>query len=363
MKKISILSLVMALMLFAMTACGGSSTTATTETAPEETATTKVVTDILGREVEVPTEINSIVVTPIPYTSMIYAIDGTGEKLIAIHPSAKKAYEKSMLKVLAPEIENASDEYIAADFTVNVEEIVKLNPDVVILWSNQEDDLKKLEQMNIPVITLTNGANSDIDQMLANMKIIGSLLGKEEQADALIQYNIDTEAYFQGKAGEIDEASKPKVLYLRDKELKGSAGDSFNQRLIELAGGVNVASEVAGAWVEMSMEQIIAWDPEIIYLSHFDSITPEDLYNNTIEGQDWSQVSAVKNKKVFKTPIGIYRWDAPNAETPLFLKWMGQVQQPEVFADYNLENDVKDFYKNFFGHDLTDQELASIFNK
>jgi iron complex transport system substrate-binding protein len=111
------------------------------------------------------------------------------------------------------------------------------------------------------------------------------------------------------------------------------------------------------------MEQILKWDPEIIYLSNFDTFTPEDLYNNKIAGQDWRGVSAVKNKKVYKTPLGIYRWDAPNAETPLFLKWIGQKQQPGVFSDYNLENDLKKFYKDFFKYDLTEADMNQILQK
>ena len=48
------------------------------------------------------------------------------------------------------------------------------------------------------------------------------------------------------------------------------------------------------------MEQIIDWDPEMIYLSNFDDFLPENLYNNSFDGQDWSNVKAVKNKKVYK---------------------------------------------------------------
>lgn len=358
MKKISIVALLMGFLLIALTGCTGQPSADA-----EKAVAVKTVVDIMDREVAVPKEIKSIVVSPIPYTSMIYAIDGTAEKLVAIHPSAKNAWSKSMLETLAPELADAQDQYIAQNFALNIEEIVKMNPDVVILWSNQEDDIIKLEQMNIPVVTLTDGANSDINEMRKNIRIIGSLLGKEVQAEQLIQYNLNVEEYFRNKLDMIQDDDKPKVLYLRDKELKASAGDSFNRQMIELTGGINVASDVKGAWTEVSMEQIITWDPEIIYLSHFDNFMPEDLYNNKISGQDWSQVTAVKNQRVYKTPIGIYRWDAPNAETPLFLKWMGQVQHPNIYNDYVLEDDIRDFYKKFFGHSLSNQEINQIFNR
>ena len=89
---------------------------------------------------------------------------------------------------------------------------------------------------------------------------------------------------------------------------------------------------------------------------------PEDIYNNKFEGQDWSKISAVKNKKVFKAPIGIYRWDAPSAETPLMIKWIAKVANPELFNDYNIRKDIKDFYLEFFNYELSDEQLNFILN-
>lgn len=356
---ISVISLLL-VGIFLLSGCG---TQSAKQDIANDAASTKIVTDVLERDVEVGTEIKSIGVTPIPYTSMVYAIDGSGEKLVAIHPSAKAAYEKSILKKMAPEIEDVSADYIGSDFSVNMEEILNLKPDLMILWSRQEEEIKKLEELGIPVVALTNGANSNIDDFHSNIKILGSVLGKEERAEKLISYHKDVMKYFKSKADEIADDQRPKVLYIKNPELNVSASDSFNQIMIEMAGGVNVANEVKGAWTQVSMEQILEWDPEIIYLSNFDDFVPEDLYENRIKGQDWSNVSAVKNKKVYKTPLGIYRWDAPNAETHLFLEWMGQKQQPDVFDEYHFEDDLINFYKQFFNYDLTQQEIDSITNK
>lgn len=325
----------------------------------------KTIVDILDRQVEVPLNIKSIVMVPIPYTSMTFAIDESTEKLIAIHPSAKRAYNKSILKIMDSHLASVPDNYIggASRFSLNIEEIIKLRPDVVVTWSKQKEQISKLEKLKIPVIALTNGASSNINDLRKNIAIMGELLSKEEKSQKLTDYGLKTEKYFINKVISLKKEEKPKVLYLRDQNLKAAVGGSFNQKMIELAGGINVAAQVKGAWTKVSMEQIIAWNPEIIYLSHFDDFQPEDLYANKIPGQDWSQIQAVKNKKIYKTPIGIYRWDAPNAETPLFLKWMGQIQQPQLYCDYNLEDDIKDFYQDFFNYKLEDKELDKILNK
>lgn len=324
---------------------------------------TRRVTDILGREVEVSTELKAIGVTPIPYASIIYAIDGGGEKLVAMNPSAKQSYEMSILAKLAPEMAEVETKYIAADFSINLEEIVNLNPDLMVVWSTQEAEIQKLEELSIPVIALTNGGSGNIEDFQANMRIIGEALGKEDRAEAFISLSQEVLEYLEGKADQVQNENRPRVLYMRDKELKVAASKAFNNITIDLTGGKNVAEEVAGAWAEVSMEQILAWDPEIIYLSAFDDFVPADFYENRIPGQDWSYVDAVKNKRVYKTPHGIYRWDAPSVETPLLLKWMAQTQQPEIFNDFDFEADLKKFYEEFFAYELTATEVAEIMNK
>ena len=147
-------------------------------------------------------------------------------------------------------------------------------------------------------------------------------------------------------------------------ELAVADNSGVNNATIAYCGGVNVGESNIDASSEtaINMEQVYSWNPEVILLSNFDDVVPEDLYNNTIDGQDWSQVEAVKNHRVYKIPQGIYRWDAdcPCTETTLCMKWMAKVINPEVFKDIDIRQDTKDFYKNFFNYDLTDEELDTI---
>ena len=129
------------------------------------------------------------------------------------------------------------------------------------------------------------------------------------------------------------------------------------------AGADNVAAENS----DITMEEILEINPDIILLSWFDEFTPEDLYNNTIDGQDWSNVKAVQDKRVYKTPIGIYRWDAPGVETPLMMEWLASLIQPEVFSDIDIRKEVADYFKTYFEYELTDEDMSQImsddFNK
>lgn len=169
--------------------------------------------------------------------------------------------------------------------------------------------------------------------------------------------------YFASKTKKLANTKRTKILYLKDSQLTVASGKSVNNIMIDMAGGVNVAKDVTtGTWSKVTMEEVIKWNPDIIILSNFDKFLPEDIYNNKFEGQDWSKINAVKNKKVFKAPIGIYRWDAPSAETPLMIKWIAKVANPELFNDYNMRKDIKDFYLNFFNYKLSDEQLNFILN-
>ncbi len=150
------------------------------------------------------------------------------------------------------------------------------------------------------------------------------------------------------------------MLYLYDQSLKVAANGTVNNLMIEMAGGENAAKDVPGKWVNVTMEQILEWNPDIIILSNFSNITPEDIKTNKFEGHNWSNVSAIKSNQVFKAPMGIYRWDAPSAETPLMMKWMAQKIQPTIFNDYEIKTEIKDFYHNFLKYDLNDDELGNI---
>ena len=143
--------------------------------------------------------------------------------------------------------------------------------------------------------------------------------------------------------------------------MKVSGSNFFGQYWLESTGAVNVASELTGT-AEVNMEQIYEWNPDIIYITNFSSVQPEDLYNNTIEGDDWSSVKAVQDQKVYKFPLGMYRWFPPASDTPLVLKWLAQKNQPELFADIDMEQEVKEYYQKFYQVELSDEEVDQIFH-
>lgn len=111
------------------------------------------------------------------------------------------------------------------------------------------------------------------------------------------------------------------------------------------------------------MEQIYAWDPDVILITNFNSAVPDDLYNNKIGGYDWSSVKAVKNHQVFKMPLGSYRSYTPSADTPVTLTWIAQKVYPDLFGTIDLTSRVKEYYKKMYNITLTDAQINRMYNQ
>ena len=111
----------------------------------------------------------------------------------------------------------------------------------------------------------------------------------------------------------------------------------------------------------ITMEQVYEWDPDVIVITNFTQAKPDDLYNNAIGSDDWSNVSAVKNKRVYKMPLGTYRTYTPSVDSPMTLEWLAQAVYPKLFKDMDVKADVKEYYQNLFGVTLTDQQVDQMY--
>ena len=145
-----------------------------------------------------------------------------------------------------------------------------------------------------------------------------------------------------------------------DKSIVVAGQNLWGEYWVNQTGGYDIVSgDGVQGQKEVNMEQIYKWNPDIIYITNFTETQPEDLFNNKISGQDWSDVKAVQDKKVYKIPLGIYRWFPPSGDAPLMLKWMANHNQPELF-DYDMNDEIKTYYKDFYNFDVTDDEVETI---
>ena len=334
-----------------------------TTSVQEETTTTEesvsedkiVIEDQLGKTIELDGIPQRVATTIMPFPYIFYAVVGNNDNLVGCNPSSMIAYENSALKYMYPELKNADTSFVDTSFVVNVEELLKLNPDVVFQWNYMDDEIAKMEEAGIKVVALQYGTLDDLETWI---RIIGKMFQKEDRAEELITYFNENVDEVTEKISTLSEDEYSNILILSDN-LKVT-GTGFANYWVEKSGAINPAKDLSGEALNVNMEQIYEWNPSIIYIGNFTELQPSDLIDNKLEGQDWSVVDAVQNKQVYKIPIGGYRWDPPGIETPLMVKWLAKIQYPELFEDMDMYEEVSKFYKDVYNFELTDEMLDEI---
>lgn len=333
----------------------------TTETRPVSKYPYTII-DQAGREVVIEKEFNRVVFSSVrPVPSVYFTAMGNIDKLVGMNPASLSAAKYSMFAILAPEIVNVPTNFVIGNET-NIEELAGLEPDVVFCLNTNEAEIAAIESLGITAVGMnTNGTNA-IELFSDWVDLIGSVMDKETRADTIIERSLGVQTKVREVAATIPQDEKKSALFIYDfnaGKLRVSGSNLYSQYWIETVGAINVAAEL-NHLVEVNLEQIYAWDPDYIFITNFTTLQAEDLINNTIEGQDWSGLSAVQNGNVYKNPLGIYRWFTPTADAALMLEWVAQKIYPDYFDYYTIEQEIRDHYRNFYNYRLSEDELNLI---
>ncbi len=381
MKKIIAICLICTQML-ALAACGLTNERATTEKEAiqttqaveevsesmensEEKAETKIVVDHAGVEVEVPTKIDRIVVgNTLPLASVLTVYLGSAEKIVGLHPASMGAAKSGLLSELYSEILDAKTEFINGT-EINVEELLLLNPDIVIGVGAEQAQI--LRDAGIPAITVSvSNWNYDVVETYHQwISLFDDIFGENEMTQKISAYSKEAYEMIQERVSDIPEEERKRVMILfnySEETISTSGPVFFGQFWCDAVGAVNVAGNEEGMGnMTIDMEQVYEWDPEMIIITNFTSAIPDDLYNNTIGEDDWSKVSAIKNKQVYKMPLGLYRTYTPGADTPVTLRWFAKTVYPELFEDVDIEQITDEYFKEFHNITLTEEQITGIF--
>ncbi len=338
------------------------------ETNQEAEPETRIVIDHSGNEVEIPNEVNRVVVSNFyPFPSVISMYLGSGEKIVGMPPLAMSSVEEGIMGQIYPELLEAETSF-SSDGTINAESLLELDPDVAFYIAGTPDQ-EVLENAGIPAIAISasNWGSDCIKTYEEWVKLLAQVFPEQEgKTQEVIDYSNQVYDMIQERIADIpeDERVRAMTLYSYSDEGKNVSGDTFADYWTTSAGGYNVGIELGEgvSRADVNMEQIYDWDPEVIFITNFTPAQPEDLYNNAIGVDDWSSIQAVENDKVYKMPLGSYRSYTPGVDVPLTLLWTAKSLYPDLFADIDMDQEVKDYYKNIYDVDLTDEDVTAMFN-
>lgn len=361
MKKLLMFAVCAASILMA-TSCSKKSTISQGTTGMSE----HTVVDHAGNTVTIPANPQRIVfgsLLPLPSIYCIYA--GSAKKVVGMPPSSMAAAKESLLAEAYPEILNVSTEFVQKNI-ISIETLMELNPDLILYNSGNKEEKELYEKAGIPAVGFSVGIAdyNTIETYAAWIELLEQVFGETSRSKELIDYGRNIEKTVKARVANLNETEKPRgmVIYSYANGNITSYGQKmFPQYWLTTVGGVNVAQEKIGV-IQLNMEQIYEWDPEVLLLTNFNPKLPDDFYNGLVDDDDWSSVKAVKNHKVYKFPLGMYRWCPPSSDTPLALQWIATKLHPELFADFDMNVITKDYFKRFYNIELTDAQLEKIYN-
>lgn len=322
--------------------------------------------DDRGVEVTFPKNPQRIVISSIlPLTSVYCLYRGGVQNLVGIPAAAMSAARHSYLAKVYPDILTLECDF-AKGGKVNVEEVMKLHPDVVFYRANEVAEGDMYRKAGLPAVAFSTSKHGvdTIATFAGWIERLDQIFGGGGQTNGIVEYGRETLEKLRVRTAPLKPGQRPRAIVFsgfRDGQLAAAGGTIFAEFYINEGGGVNVASALKGSKT-VNLEQVYAWEPEVIFINNFCPYVPEDFYNNAIKGYDWSNVAAVKNRRVHKFPLGVYRWYPPSGDTPLSLVWVAQRVHPELFGDIDLDAMMKDYYRRFYGYELTGEDLKAIYN-
>lgn len=214
------------------------------------------------------------------------------------------AIENSVMKSMYPELINVPTDFVDK-MDINIEVILKLDPDVVIYLADYKNQYDVMTEAGITAVGVTTQAKGNaLKTIESQLKVIGKTFGTDTEngnAAKALEYGVQVQEEIVEVVNKIIQEDKPNVLYLyghSEDEIRASGQDFYGGFWIESSGGINVAYEIIGQFV-VNIEQIYKWNPNVILITAMTETTAEDILNNYIEGKDWSQFEAVKNGKKF----------------------------------------------------------------
>jgi iron complex transport system substrate-binding protein len=228
---------------------------------------------------------------------------------------------------------------------IDLEALKSSKPDLIVDIGNVDSTYASLaervqQQSGIPYALL----DGHLDRIGASYRALGALVGRSGQADILARHAENTIATITQRSAAVPSDARPRVYYARDQSgLQTGFGGSMIAEPIEFVGARNVAADMRGAHGVTTIEQVRAWDPEIIIASN------KDFAEKVRYDSEWASIAAVKSGHVHLSPKQPFGWvDYPPAVNRLIgLWWLAKICYPDKFPE-DITTLARDFYTAFY---------------
>jgi len=334
------------------------------------TLASREVTDQLGRQVIVPDHVDRVVVLQHQTLNLLVQLDAT-HKIVGVLANWKQQLGDSYVR-LAPQLLKTP---ALGDLThVDLESLVALHPQVVFVTnyapkemidqitnagiavvaiSLREDKTGEAGKMNPEMNNEEQAYNEGLKQ---GIRLIGEVVNRQKQANALIDYTFAQRKMVSERLQSVTPQQRVRV-YMANPDLTTYGSGKYTGLMMNHAGAFNVAESTVKGFKQVSMEQVIAWNPQVIFV--------QDRYPEVVTDIEhdpkWQVIDAVKNHRDYLMPEYAKAWGYPMPEALAIGElWMAKKLYPQKFSDIDMQKQADAYYQRFYRTDYVAQQSASV---
>lgn len=308
---------------------------------------TRRVIDMVGREVTIPDNPQHLAALWATTGHMITMLDA-GDRIDSVNNGLKRDI---LLNQLEPAIEDAVLSVVSGQ--INIESLLEKDIDLALVpvdIYSEHRQVEQLESIGIPYVVVDF---QSIDEQIQLVELIGDIVGNQEEATSYKDFYYEIINLLNEKVGDLKEDEKIGIYHSINEANCTVEVDTLPADWMSYTGARNVSLngdlEQDGDKYYTNLEQILIWNPEVIYCN--EGGVPEYIKDNT----QWSMVEAVQEGRVEQLPVGISRWGHKTSiETPLAMLWVANDLYPERFAGVDVFSYYKRYYEEFFEFTLTE---------
>lgn len=318
----------------------------------------RTLADQLGRRVTLPDRVDRVVVLQHQTLNLLVQLNAADD-IVGVLSSWKKQLGPQFARFM-PKITALP---MPGDLTqVNIESLLALHPQVVFVANYAPPEMiRQIESAGLPVVAVSLRADADgeknkMNPTMANeelayneglkqgIRLIGEVVSRQKEAQQLIDYTFRARAQANAPVASIPEQEKVRV-YMANPDLNTYGAGKYTGLMMAHAGAVNVAAATVKGARQVSLEQVLQWNPQVIFV--------QDRYPQVVQQIEsdpaWQAIDAVKHRRVWLMPEYAKAWGYPMPEALAVGElWMAKKLYPARYKDVDVDARAADFYRRFY---------------
>ena len=318
----------------------------------------RVLTDQLGRQVTLPDQVTRVVVLQHQTLNLLVQLDAVDD-VVGILSSWEKQLGTKFAR-FSPRLDTLPT---PGDLTqVNMESLLAEHPQVVFVANYAPQEMiKQIESAGIPVVAVSlrkdrPGEQDKLNPAMADeetayneglkegIRLVAAVVNRQAQGEAMIKYAFDSRRQVADRLKDLPADHRVRV-YMANPDLTTYGSGKYTGLMMQHAGALNVAAATVKGFKQVSMEQVLAWNPEVIFVQDRYPEVVQQIYQDPA----WHSVAAVKQHRIFLMPEYAKAWGYPMPEALAIGElWMAKQLYPQRFADVDMNQRADDYYQRFY---------------